>query len=129
MKVVLAMMLLAAASAAHAQPLTVRAGESWAFTIRSGQPAAAHKVSSSAKPAKGEVMVTVRALFGTMLIGANNSGTNYKFSAELLLAKTMTAVRTCILPAGGKPTLEQWEQKAAAVRISNFRATGNEGIC
>ena len=129
MKILLAAMLLAAASTAHAAPLTVRAGESWLFTVRNGQPANARKTQATAKPAKGELMVTVRALFGTALIATNNSGIGYKFSAELLPARNMTAVRTCVLPAGGKPTLEQWEQKAAAVRLSNFRATTNEGVC
>lgn len=128
MKILLAAMLLAAASSAHAAPLTVSTGESWLFTVKNGQPANARKTQPTAKPARGELMVTVRALFGTTMIATNNSGIGYKFSAELLPARNMTAVRTCTLPAGGT-TLEQWEQKAAAVRLSNFRATTNEGVC
>lgn len=129
MKILLGALTLALASAAQAAPLTVRAGENWLFTIKDGQPANAHKAEATAKPAKGEVMISVRALFGTSMIATNNSNISYTFNAELVPGKNVAAVRTCTLPAGGKPTLEQWDQKAEAVRISNFRATGNEGRC
>ena len=129
MKMLVAAALLATASIAHTAPLTVRAGESWLFTIKNGQPADPRKTGPTTKPAKGEVMATVRSLFGTTMIVSNNSPVTYTFVAELLPGKNMTAVRTCTLPAGGKPTLEQWDQKADAVRISNFRAAGNEGLC
>ena len=122
-------MALAIASVAKATPLSVRAGESWVFKVKEGQPVDAHKVQPTAKPAKGEVMVTVRSLFGTVLIISNNSGTAYSFNAELRPAKNLTAMRTCTLPAKGKPDLEQWPQEAEAVEISNFRAAGNEGRC
>jgi hypothetical protein len=128
-RVFLAAMLLAAAPAASAAPLTVHAGESWLFTVRNGEPANARKVQATAKPARGEVMASVRSLFGTMLIVTNNSAVGYKFTAELLPGTNISTVRTCLLPPGGKPTLEQWGQKADAVRIGNFRATANEGLC
>lgn len=129
MKIMLGFIMLAIATVAQAAPLTVRAGESWLFTIKEGQPADARKTKPTAKPARGEVMVTVRSLFGTVLIATNNSSVPYNFNAELLPGRNLTAVRTCTLPSGGKPMLEQWEQKAEAVRISNFRAAGNEGRC
>jgi hypothetical protein len=129
MKILLGTVMLAIASIAQADPLIVRAGESWVFKVRDGQPAAPHKVGATAKPAKGEVMVSVRSLFGTLLIITNNSSNTYSFNAELFPAKNLTAVRTCAVPAGGKPALEQWEQKAQAVRISNFRSAGNENRC
>lgn len=129
MKILFATVMLAIASVAQAAPLTVRAGESWVFKVRNGQPADAHKVDATVKPAKGELMVTVRSLFGTVLITTNNNSVAYSFNAELIPAANLTAVRTCALPVGGKPDLEQWGQKAQAVRISNFRAAGNEGRC
>jgi hypothetical protein len=129
MKILLAVVMLGTASVAHSAPLTVRAGESWIFKVRDGQPTDAHKVNPAVKPAKGQVMVTVRSLFGTVLITTNNSGTPYSYNAELYPSTNLTAVRACALPSGGKPSLEQWEQKAQAVRISNFRAAGNENRC
>ena len=121
--------ILAIASAAQAAPLTVKTGESWVFKVYDGQPVDAHKVAPTAKPAKGEVMATARSLFGTALIMTNNSSVAYSFNAQLLPAANLTAVRTCALPASGKPVLERWEQKAQAIQISNFRAAGNEGRC
>jgi hypothetical protein len=129
MKILLGAMALTLASVAQAAPLTVRAGENWMFTIKDGQPTNAHKTEASAKPAKGELMISVRALFGTSAIITNNSNVSYSFNAELVPGRNVTAVRTCTLPAGGNPVVEQWDQRADAVRISNFRATGNEGRC
>lgn len=129
MKTILAAALLATASVVTAQPLTVHAGESWLFKVKDGQPADTHKVEPTAKPAKGELMISVRALFGTTMIVTNNSAIPYRFSAELVPARNMAALRTCSLPTGAKPIVEQWDQKAVAVRVSNFRATENEGRC
>lgn len=128
MKVLLAAALLAIASAAQAAPLTVPTGENWMFTIRNGQPAHAHKVDASAKPAKGELMVTVRALLGTAMFVTNNSRTAYKFQAELLRGGKSEEARACSLPANGR-IFEQWQKPADAVRISNFVAAGPEGRC
>lgn len=129
MKILVGAVMLAIASVAQTAPLTVRAGETWIFKVKDGQPADAHKVGPAVKPAKGEVMASVRSLFGTVLITTNNSGTAYSFNAELYPPANLTAVRTCALPSGGRPGLEQWVQKAQAVRISNFRAAGNENRC
>jgi hypothetical protein len=129
MKLLVAALLLAAASAAHAGPLTVRTGESWLFTVQKGEPAYPRKVDASAKPARGQIMVTVRALFGTNMIMTNNSAVAYTFRAELLSADKPTAARPCNLPANGRPILEQWPQKADAVRIGNFQSVGSGGRC
>lgn len=129
MRLMIAPLLLAVASAAHAGPLTVRTGESWLFTVQKGEPASAKKVEASAKPAKGEIMVTVRPLFGTNMIMTNNSSTAYTYRAELFVAGRPSGARTCTLPTGAQPTLEQWPQKADAVRISAFRPTGPGGRC
>jgi hypothetical protein len=102
--------------------LTVQTGETWLFSIDRGEPARARKVDAAAKPASGEIKVAVRALFGTTMTITNNSPQGYTFQAQLIGpdGKTVTA-RTCTLPPGNQPTLESWPQKAAAVRIGNFR--------
>ena len=129
MRVLAGALMLTIASAVHAAPLTVRAGESWLFEVKNGQPSDAHQADPTAKPGKGQVKVAVRALLGTTLIATNNSAIAYSFNAELVPGRNVAAVRTCTLPAGGKPIVEQWDQKAQAVRVSNFRAVGNEGRC
>lgn len=114
---------------AAAQPLTVRAGETWMFTIHEGDPSNARKVEPAALPGQGEAKVTVRALFGTMMTISNNSKQGYTFKAELISAdgKAVTA-RTCTLPPGNQPALESWPQKAAAIRIGSFKAASG-GRC
>ena len=129
MRLLAAFLMIALATAAQASPLTVRPGESWLFTVKDGQPVDARRAEATAKPSKGQVMVTVRAVFGTTMVATNNSATGYIFNAELMSGTKATAARTCTLPAGNKPILEQWDRKADSVRISNFRAAGNEGRC
>ena len=129
MRILFGALTLLAASAAQATQLSIPPGENWIFTLKDGQPTLAHKVAPTAKPAKGEIMVSVRALFGTAMIVTNNSRVSYTFTAELLNGGKAVATRPCTLPGGAKPILEQWEQKADAVRVGNFRAAGNEGHC
>jgi len=69
---------------AMAVPLSVPVGENWVFALDHGQPVRARKVVSAARPARGEVKVTVRALFGTMMTVTNNSRQGYTFKAELI---------------------------------------------
>src|SRR5438552_2943600 len=71
------------ATSALVQPLTMRPGETWLFTIDHGQPAKARKVVETASPARGEVKASVRTLFGTMMTITNNSSTGYTFQARL----------------------------------------------
>ena len=114
--------LLAAATPALAEPLTVRTGETWLFSIDHGQPANARKAEASAKPPPGQVKVTVRALFGTMMTVTNNSPQGYTFQAQLIGADGKAVnVRACGLPPDNQPALESWPQKAVAVRIGEFR--------
>ena len=127
--IIASLVLLETAAAAQAAPLTIRTGESWVFTVEKGEPANARKVDAQAKPAKGELMVTLRALFGTNMIMTNNSSTPYTYRAELFVGGRPSGARTCTLPANAEPTLEQWPQKAEAVRIGSFRATGPGGHC
>jgi hypothetical protein len=118
----LALALLAAATTTLAEPLTVRTGDTWFFTIDHGQPANGRKAEATAKPPPGQVKVTVRALFGTMMTITNNSPQGYTFQAQLIGADGKAVnVRACGLPPGNQPALESWPQKAAAVRIGDFR--------
>lgn len=110
------------ASPAIAEPLTVHTGETWLFTIDQGEPGRARKVNATAKPASGEVKVSVRSLFGTMMTISSNSPQGYTFQAELLGANGAAMnVRACGLPPNNQPALESWPQKAAAVRIFDFK--------
>lgn len=110
------------AAPAMAVPLSVPVGENWVFALDHGQPVRARKVASAARPARGEVKVTVRALFGTMMTVTNNSRQGYTFKAELIGADgNAVTARTCTLPPGNQPTLESWPQAAAAVRIGDFK--------
>lgn len=121
MKWLLALMLLAAPVAAPARPLTVKVGESWAFQIKRGDPVKARKVAATGKPAKGEIMVTVKSFLGTMLTAVNATGRGWSFKAELLNGGKASPARTCTLPKTTAPTMEQWQGKnAEAVRISKF---------
>jgi hypothetical protein len=129
MKALFALALVAASLPATAAPLTVKTGETWLFSLDHGEPVRAHKVDASAKPARGEVKVAVRALFGTTMTISANSSQGYTFKAELIGAdgKAVTA-RTCTLPAKNQPALESWPQKAVAVRIGEFKPASG-GVC
>ena len=126
MKLAFALLVLVAAPA---QALTVRTGETWIFTVKNGEPAKARKVTPSAKIAKGQIKVSVRALMGTTMMVTNNSPIAYTFRAELLQNGKVVAPRPCTLPANAKPIFEQWQQKAEAVRIGNFTAASADGRC
>ena len=121
--------LLAASAPTIAAPLTVKTAETWLFSLDHGDPVRAHKVEASAKPAKGEIKIAVRALFGTTMTISNNSPQGYTFKAELIGAdgKAVTA-KTCTLPAKNQPALESWPQKAVAVRVGTFQPA-NGGLC
>ena len=118
--------LLAASAPALAEPLTVHTGETWLFTLDHGEPVHARKADSRASPDRGEVKVTVRALFGTMMTISSNNSEGYTFEAQLVDADgNAVTTRTCTLPPGNQPALESWQKKASAVRISDFKpATG-----
>ena len=121
MKWLLAALLFLIPVTAQAKPLTVKVGESWAFQIKGGDPVKARKVAATAKPAKGEIMVTVKSFLGTMLTAVNGTGRGWSFKAELVSGGKASPARTCTLPASSAPIMEQWQGKAAeAVRISKF---------
>ena len=120
---------LIAAAPALAEPLTVRTGETWLFTLDHGDPARPRKAEATAAPARGEMKISVRALFGTMMTITNNGAQGYTFQAQLIGAdgKAVNA-RSCGAPANNEPALESWPQKAAAVRIGGFKPA-NGGRC
>lgn len=121
MKALIGLILLGASAAASAAPLSIRAGESWAFQVRGGDPVKARKVSASAKPAKGEILISVRSFMGTMLTATNGTGRGWKFKAELMSGGRARTARACTLPKSRDPILEQWPGKTAqAVRVSRF---------
>ena len=128
MKLIAALLLIAAAPA-QAAGLTVRMGETWLFTIKNGEPAQARKVTPSAKIGKRQIKVSVRPILGTAMTVTNNSPIAYTFRAELISGGKASVARSCTLPANARPVFEQWEQKAEAVRISDFKAAGADGRC
>jgi len=125
----LALLVAMSAPMVQAAPLNIRTGETWVFTIKDGQPTAARKMEATAKPARGQIVASVRSFLGTALTVTNNSATAYTFRAELLRRGKVSAARSCTLPGGARPIFEQWPQRADAVRIGDFRAAGAEGRC
>jgi hypothetical protein len=124
-----AALLLLATAPAQAAGLTVRTGETWFFTIKDGEPANARRVSPSAKIPKGQIKVSVRPLLGTTMVVTNNSPIAYSFRAELLLEGKAILARSCTLPPNARPTFEQWQEKAEAVRIGSFKPASADGRC
>jgi len=123
--------LAVAAAPAVAKPagLTVRAGESWTFSLYRGQPVNARRSTPSAKPPPGRIHVTVRSLMGTTMSISSAGDTAYTYRAELIGAGQTLAARSCTLPAGGKISFEHWPQQAEAVRLSAFRVAPEGGNC
>jgi hypothetical protein len=120
---------LVAAAPAVAAPLTVAAGESWVFSVQRGEPVRARRVKPAARPAAGQIKVTIIAGMGTAMTVTNYTGTAYTFRAELIGAPNDAKSRTCTLPASRSPVLEYWPVKAKAVRIGTFKAAGPNGSC
>jgi hypothetical protein len=130
MRALLLAPFLAVAAPTTAAPLTMHVGETWLFSIRNGQPAAARKVVPTSNPVKGQVRASVSALGGTTMTLTNATGLAYTFRAELIGAdgKVATA-RSCTLPASNRPVFESWPRRAVAVRIGSFKRSGDQGRC
>lgn len=124
----LALLALAVSGVASADPLTVAVGESWAFRVDQGEPVAAHKIAPASKPKRGEIKVTVSPMAGTTMTLTNNSGQAYTYRADLVGLPAGNG-RTCTLPADSDPVLEYWPRRANAIRLSDFKATGDTGSC
>ena len=122
-----ALALAAAAMPAVAAPLTIKPGESWVFRVARNEPVKARQVAATARPAKGEIMVTVRAFLGTALTAVNGTGRGWRFKAELINGGKASPARSCTLPKSTDPILEQWPGKTAdAVRLSRFVPSDGE---
>ena len=126
----LALLLAAAPATAATSPgLTVKTGETWQFSLFHGQPIKARKASADAKPAPGQIQVTVRSLLGTTMTISSNNPTAFTYQAELIGADKPVAARSCALPPDGRLSFESWPQKADAVRLSNFKVAPKGGAC
>jgi hypothetical protein len=126
----LALLLAAAPATAASSPgLTVKTGETWQFSLFHGQPIKARKASADAKPAPGQIQVTVRSLLGTTMTISSNNPTAFTYQAELIGADKPVAARSCALPPDGRLSFESWPQKADAVRLSNFKVAPKGGAC
>jgi hypothetical protein len=121
--------LAALSTAATAGPLTIRTGESWAFSVQNGQPVSGRRIPKAARPARGEIKASVNSLAGTTMTLTNATGTAYTYRAELVGASGKATSRTCSLPATAQPVLEYWPQKATAVRLGDFRPAKGAGAC
>jgi len=123
-------LLIATAPAVGKAPgLTIKAGESWTFSLYRGQPVNARKSSPSAKPAPGKIHVTVRSLMGTTMSISSANDIAYTYRAELIGTGKKTPARSCALPADGKLSFEHWPEKADAVRLSDFKPALKGGNC
>ena len=126
----LALLLAASPVAAARSPgLTVRAGETWVFSIANGQPAKARKAAATSKPRRGEVMVTVRTMMGTTMTITSNNPITYTYKAELIGGEKAVPARSCTLPANARMSFENWPQKAVAVRLNDFKRATKDGAC
>ncbi|HEU0310342.1 MAG TPA: hypothetical protein VFR36_03875 [Sphingomicrobium sp.] len=126
----MASLLLAMTPAAAKSPgLTVKAGESWVFSIQGGQPIHARKVIGTTKPAPGQVLVTVKSMMGTTMTISSNSRQAYTYKAELIGGEKAVPTRSCTLPANNRLSFENWPQKAVAVRLSDFKVAAKDGSC
>lgn len=124
-------LLVAASPVAAAKPagLTVRTGETWQFSLFRGQPVKARKANPNAKPAPGQIQVTVRSMLGTTMTITSNSPTAYTYRAELIGADKPVAARSCALPPDSRLSFESWPQKAEAIRLSDFKVAPKGGAC
>jgi hypothetical protein len=125
----LALLLAAGPVPAKAAGLTVKTGETWVFSLSNGQPAKARKVGPSAKPAPGQVLVTVKPMMGTTMTITSNNKQAYTYKAVLIGAAKAVPARSCTLPANNRLSFENWPQKATAVRLSDFKVATKDGAC
>ena len=127
----LALLLAASPVGAAAKPagLTIKTGETWQFSLFHGQPVRARKASADAKPAPGQIQVTVRSLLGTTMTIVSNNPIAFTYRAELIGADKPVAARSCALPPDGRLSFESWPQKADAVRLSDFKVAPKGGAC
>ena len=127
--IAVAILLAANPLPANAAGLTVRTGETWAFSLANGQPANARKVAADAKPGAGQIVVAVRPMMGTTMTITSNNKQPFTYKAELIGAAKAVPIRSCTLPANNRLSFENWPQKAVAVRLSGFKVATKDGAC
>jgi hypothetical protein len=125
----LALLLAASPVPAKAPGLAVKSDETWVFNLSGGQPVKARKVSATAKPAPGQIVVTVRSMMGTTMTITSNNKQAYTYKAELIGGEKAVPTRSCTLPANNRLSFENWPQKATAVRLSDFKVATRDGAC
>ena len=124
-----ALLLFASQADAKSSGLTVKTGETWLFSLSAGQPVNAKRAHPDAKPAPGQIQVTVRSLLGTTMTLTSNNQQAYVYQAELVGSGKATPARSCTLPANNRLSFENWPQSATAVRIHDFRVATKDGSC
>jgi hypothetical protein len=124
-----ALLLAAAPLPAEAADLTVKTGETWAFSLSGGQPVKARKVGANAKPAAGQIVVTVRSMMGTTMTITSNNPIAYTYRAKLIGTGKAVPTRSCTLPANNRLSFENWPQQAKAIRLSDFKTAKQDGSC
>ena len=125
-----ALSLLVLSAPLAAKPLTVRIGETWIFTVDHGQPANARKALPTTAPARDEIKVSVQPMMGTTMTVTNTSGVDYGYRAVLVLPTGAAGpAKACAVPANGRVAIENWPVRAAAVRLSDFKAAPAGSLC
>ena len=126
----LAGFVLLAAAPVAAEPLTVRIGETWVFSVANGQPTKARKADAKASPKLGEMKVSLSSLMGTTMTISNNSRFDYAYRATLILPGGKSGpAKSCAVPANGRLAMEHWPQRVAAVRLSDFKPAPAGSLC
>ena len=126
----LACLALLVAAPVAAEPLTVRMGETWVFTVANGQPAKARKADAKVSPARGEMKVTLSPLMGSTMTISNNSRFDYAYRATLILPGGRAGpTKSCAVPANGRIAMEHWKERVAAVRLSDFKPAPAGSLC
>ncbi len=121
-----------AATPAWADPpgLTVKGGETWIFHLEYGQPAGAHLAAENAKLAPGELMVSLKAENGTMMIVTNNTDKFLNYHATMVAGAREKATSVCTLMSNGRMGFENWPYSIRAIRLSDFEpAAENTMAC
>lgn len=123
-------LVMASPAPAVAKGLTVPMGETWIFRLSHGQPFRARKVAPDAKPRRGEIRLTLRAMIGTTMTLISNSPRSYTYRATLIgVNGKEVAARSCALPADNRFAFESWPLAARAVRVGDFKPAGDDSVC
>ena len=127
---VFALLALLAAAPLSAKGLTVRMGETWVFAVANGQPVRARKVPATASPARNQIKVSLQPMLGTTMSVTNNSRFDYAYRASLIMPGGKAgAAKSCAVPAHGRVAIEHWQERVAAVRLSDFKAAPAGSLC